>query len=164
MSAIGGPVVLVDVRVGGGDLAEVAGGDVDECEALFEEGVFDLAGLGSFGDQRTCGASGILREEDGDGFAVRGPTRSVQEAFHVGEFFRYGSGAGLGDGENVQLELIFFDRVGKEGKALAVGRPGQAAFGMICVDCGGDALRRRACFQIFHVDRGVTIGCAVFAG
>ena len=67
---------------------ELGGGDVDESEALFEEGVFDFAGFGSFGDERAGGASGVFGEEDGDGFAVGGPAGSGEKAFHLREFSR----------------------------------------------------------------------------
>ena len=85
--AVGRPVVFVDVGVGGRDLAEFAGGEVDEREALLEEGVFDFAGFGSFRDERAGGASGVFGEEDGDGFAVGRPAGSGEKAFDLREFF-----------------------------------------------------------------------------
>ena len=54
---------------------------VDEGEALLEEGVFDFAGFGSFGVEWASSASGVFGEKDGDGFAVGGPARSVDETF-----------------------------------------------------------------------------------
>jgi hypothetical protein len=67
VEAVGEPIVFVDVSVGGGELAELGGGDVDESEALLEKGVFDFAGFRSFGDERASGAGSIFGEKDGDG-------------------------------------------------------------------------------------------------
>ena len=128
--AVGRPVEFVDVHVGGRDLAEFAGGEVDEGEALFEEGVLDFAGFGSFGDERAGGAGGVFGEEDGDGFAVGGPARGGEETFYVGEFF----GGATGGADDVELELAGFCGVGEESELLAVGRPGEAAFGAGNID------------------------------
>ena len=77
---VGRPIEFVNVGVGGRDLAEFSGGDVDEGEALLEKGVFDFAGFGSLGDERAGGARRVFSEEDGDGFSVRRKLRSGERS------------------------------------------------------------------------------------
>ncbi len=48
----------------------LAAGDIDQSQALLEEGVFDFAGFGGFGNEGAGGARGVLREEDRDGLTV----------------------------------------------------------------------------------------------
>ena len=98
---VGRPFELVDVQVGGRDLAEVAGGKVDESEALFEIGVLDFPGGGGFGDERPGRPRGVFGEEDGDGFSVGGPGRRSEKTFYAGEFL----GETTGGGGDVELEL-----------------------------------------------------------
>ncbi len=158
---VGRPTVFVDVSVGGRDLIELGGGDVDKSEALLEEGVLDFAGFGSFGDEWTSGASGVFGEENGDGFAVGGPAGSGEEAFDLGKFARRAGGGGyVGD---IELKLAGSCGVGEKGDFLAVGRPGDAAFGVDGVGYGcGDALGRSFGTDFREVDYGVTGGDSLF--
>ena len=83
--------------------------------------------------------------------------------FDVSELFRGAAGAWRGD---VELELVFFSGVGEKCEALAVGRPGHAAFSVIRIGgAGGDALRGGVGIgEIFHVDGGVARRRAFFTG
>jgi hypothetical protein len=141
-------------------LAEVAGGEIDESEALFEIGVLDFAGGGSFGDERPGRARGVFSEEDGDGFAVWGPRRRGEETFYVGEFF---GGASRG-GSDVELKLAGLRGVGEKSDLLAVAGPGDAAFGARSVDsCGGETFWRGGGVGVDDENGGVAVGGAVFA-
>jgi hypothetical protein len=136
--AVGRPGVFVDVGVGRGNLPELSAGGFDQGETLLEESVFDFAGLGSFRHKWSCGARGVLREQHGDRFPIGRPLWTVEEAFYLGEFF---GRAGAADIDDVKLQLVFLDRVGKKGEALAVRGPGEATFGVSRIACaGGDVL------------------------
>ena len=119
------PVIFVDIGVGGRDLAKLAGGDIDESEALFEEGVLNFAGFRSFGDQRSGGARGVFRKENGDGLAVRRKFWRSQKTFHIGEALCELAGCVL----QVQLQLTGFGGIGEKGDAAAVRGPGDVALG-----------------------------------
>ncbi len=132
MLTVGRPGVFVDVGVGG-EIGEIldgarAGRDVDERKTLLEEGVFDFAGFGSFGDERAGCARRVFGEEDGDRFVVWGEQRRVEETFYMREFSRCAAVCG----DDVELLLIFFGGVGEKRELFAVVGPGDVAFGVEC--------------------------------
>ena len=85
---------------------------------MFEKDVFDLAGLGRFGDERARGACGILGKEDGDGLAVGRPPRRGEKTFHVGEFL-----GGPAKVRDIKLKLTRLLSVRKKSNSLTVRRP-----------------------------------------
>ena len=93
MEIVRRPIEFVNVSVGGRDLAKLSGGDVNECETLFEEGVLDFAGFGSFGNERSGSARGVFSEEDGDGPSVRRKFGRSEKTFDVGQTLRRPSGS-----------------------------------------------------------------------
>ena len=86
--AVGRPVVFVDVEVGGRNLADGAGGGIDNRDALLVNLLFDHAFVGSFGLERPGHARRILGEEHGDRFAVGRPARMRQISGQAGELAR----------------------------------------------------------------------------
>ena len=142
-------------------MPQLACGDVNDREPLLEEGVFNFAGLWSFGDERAGRTRGVFGEEDGDRFVVWGEERCVEETFYMREF----SWCAAVCGDNVELLLIFFDGVCEKREIFAVVGPGDVAFGVECGgESGGDADWGGIGFYIFHIHRGVAVGGAVFAG
>ena len=73
--AVGRPVVFVDVKVGGRDLAGNTGSGIDNRDALFEDLLFHNALVGSFGLERAGHTRRIFGEEYGNRFAVGRPAR-----------------------------------------------------------------------------------------
>src|SRR5258706_15840986 len=57
--AVGRPIEIVDVEVGGRDLGQPTGGDVEHGEALIVNLTADNAGLGLGGIQRSAAAPGF---------------------------------------------------------------------------------------------------------
>ena len=89
------------------------------------------------------------------------PAGSGEEAFDLREFSR---GAGWASNIHyVELKLAGFCGVGKKCEFLAVGRPGDAAFGVDGVGDGcADALGRIFAADVGDVNHGVAGGDAVF--
>src|SRR5437879_1656363 len=110
------PIVFVDVHVGGRDLPEVAGRQVNESEALFEKGVFYFAGLGSFRYQWAGRACGVFGRKQGDGLAIGRPARRGQEALGAGQLL----GRATRSAHHIQLELAGFHGIGEERHLPAV--------------------------------------------
>src|SRR4029077_9440730 len=113
-----------DVHVRRRDLAKASGGDVNESEALFEEGVLDLASFRGFGDERTGGARGVLSVKDGDRFAIGRPAGRREKALH----FREALG-GAAQVRNIKLKLAWLYSIGQKCDLFAIGRPCDATFG-----------------------------------
>ena len=69
----GAPIVFIDVHVGGRDLAEVGGGDVDKSEALFEKGVLDFTDGEGLRYRRPAACVTFSVKRTAMRFAVGGP-------------------------------------------------------------------------------------------
>jgi len=76
---IGRPVVFIYIGVGGRELAEFAGGEVNESKALLEEGVFDFSGVAGFGDKGASSAVAFSVKRTAIVFSVRGETRRAEK-------------------------------------------------------------------------------------
>src|SRR5436853_581630 len=89
---------------------------VNQCEALFEKGVFSFASLGSFRYHGAGRACGVFGRKQGDGLAIGRPARRGQEALGAGQFL----GRATRSAHHIQLELAGFDGVGEERNLPAV--------------------------------------------
>jgi hypothetical protein len=73
LRAVRRPIVFVDVKVQRRKLTHRPGFFVDQSEPLLVNIVRDYPHRGSFRDQRAGGTRSVLREEQGDGFAIGRP-------------------------------------------------------------------------------------------
>ena len=129
-----------------------------ESQALFGDGLLDLAGLHGLGGQRPGDARGVLGEEDRESPAVGRPTRCGDESLDAREL----PGSAAGSVGNIELELACSCDVGQKRDALAIRRPRDTSFRVgRGSDAEGDPSGCGVLLHIAHVKGGLAGGCAV---
>ena len=120
-------------------MPQVCSCNVHQGEPLFGCRFLDDASLRYFGHQGTCGALRVFGKQQGDGLAIRRPSRSSQKPLNLGEL----PGRATGGVGYVELLLAAFRRIGKKRQPLAVGRPRDRTLIVSCCSVpGSDAPRR----------------------
>src|SRR5690348_11655602 len=92
------PGIFVDVKIVGGDLAQLAAGSIDERNAFHLQPLdADDAGGRLFRGERAGLARGAFYINDGEVFAVRRPGEVLSDAVQLGQRVRSGGAGDLGE-------------------------------------------------------------------